>query len=83
MPWRPVSSTMAFFEFMGLFEVYRAPYVFGVTFMIGLQALLNMGSFMVFLPAPGLILPLISYDGISLILTLFGVGMLLNISSKS
>lgn len=52
----------------------------GITFSIGLYALTNMGIAVGLLPATGLPLPLISYGGTSLMLTLASLGIVLNIS---
>lgn len=52
----------------------------GVTSLITFQAILNMGVVTASLPVTGIPLPLISYGGSSLIFTLAGVGILLNIS---
>ncbi len=53
----------------------------GLTLMISLQALFNMGVVLGLLPTKGLTLPFISYGGTSLITNLAGVGMLLHLSS--
>lgn len=49
-----------------------------VIFIIGLQALLNMGVVLGLLPTKGLNLPFISYGGSSLISNFFGVGLILS-----
>ncbi|HDZ89888.1 MAG: putative lipid II flippase FtsW [Deltaproteobacteria bacterium] len=64
-------------------DLYSAYLALGLTCFIGLQALVNMGVVMGLLPTKGLTLPLISYGGSSLLITLISVGVLLNISSRS
>lgn len=53
----------------------------GLTGYIGLQALINMGVATGSLPTTGIPLPFISYGGTSLVITLFAVGIILNIST--
>jgi cell division protein FtsW len=50
-----------------------------VIFVLGLQALLNMGVVLGLLPTKGLNLPFISYGGSSLICNFFGIGLLLSV----
>ncbi len=75
---------IAFF-FCGLRISLRAPdsfgrlVAFGITTMIALQAALNMGVVTGVLPTKGLPLPLISYGGTSMAITLVMVGLLANI----
>jgi cell division protein FtsW len=55
----------------------------GVTLMITVQALINISVALCLLPTKGLPLPLVSYGGSSLIASLIGVGVLLNLSQQS
>ena len=52
----------------------------GITCLIVTQAVVNVGMVVGLLPTAGLPLPLLSYGGSSLVMTLFGVGVLLSIS---
>jgi cell division protein FtsW len=55
---------------------------FGISSLIGLEAFVNMAVVTGIFPTKGLALPFVSYGGSSLIITLFAVGILLNISSR-
>lgn len=55
---------------------------FGITFSIGLQAFINIGVATGVFPVTGVTLPLISYGGSSVIVTMMMIGILLNISRK-
>ncbi len=69
----------------GVIISMRAPDVFGqylglgVTLLIALQALINIGVVTAWLPTKGLALPFLSYGGSNLLMNLIGVGILLNI----
>ncbi|MCG3118205.1 MAG: putative peptidoglycan glycosyltransferase FtsW [bacterium] len=52
----------------------------GVTSAIGLYALVNTGVVTHLLPTTGIPLPFVSYGGSALMMNLFGIGVLLNIS---
>ena len=55
----------------------------GITCMIVVQALLNIGVVTSSLPVTGITLPLISSGGSSLVITLASIGVLLNISKQA
>lgn len=82
-----------FFILFYLFILYRcfkiaqqAPDKFGyllgmgITFWLGFQFLINLSAMTVTLPLTGVPLPFISYGGSGLIVSLFAIGILLNIS---
>lgn len=52
----------------------------GITAWVGIQSVINIGVVTGSLPVTGIPLPFISYGGTSLLFTMIGVGMLLNIS---
>jgi cell division protein FtsW len=54
----------------------------GIAMTIGLQAFMNIGVVTTLLPATGVPLPLISFGGSSLVLTLFALGVLADISRR-
>ena len=76
------------FGLIGLRIARRAPDLHGfllsvgITFLVLLYALLNIGVVTAVLPTTGLPLPFISYGGSSLILSLIGVGILLNVARQ-
>lgn len=53
----------------------------GLTSLIGIQAMINMGVVSGILPVTGITLPFISYGGTSLLFTMVCAGFLLNISA--
>jgi cell division protein FtsW len=64
-------------------DLYSSYLALGLTCLIGLQVLVNMGVVMGLLPTKGLTLPFISYGGSSLVLNLLSIGILLSISSRT
>ena len=53
----------------------------GIAVLFGIEATVNMGVVTGILPTKGLALPFVSYGGSSLLVSLFAVGILLNISA--
>ena len=74
------------FLWRGVRIALRAPDAFGrhlalgITLLIVAQAAVNLGVVVGLLPTTGLPLPFLSYGGSSLVVNLFGVGILLSIS---
>ncbi|MEW6724840.1 MAG: stage V sporulation protein E [Bacillota bacterium] len=83
-----VSILLLFFLFMwrGYRVALSAPDLFssllamGVTTLIGLQAVINIGVVTGSMPITGIPLPFVSFGGSNLVIVLAGVGFLLNIS---
>jgi len=63
-------------------DLYSSYLALGISTLIGLQVMINMGVVMGLLPTKGLTLPLLSYGGSSLIVNLLGIGILLSISAR-
>ena len=61
-------------------DLFGAYVAFGLTLLIGVQAIINLGVVTGLLPTKGLPLPFISHGGTSLIVCLAASGILLNIS---
>ena len=75
--WRGIRAALKAPDYLG--SVLAA----GITGWIGLQSLINIGVVTASMPVTGLTLPFLSYGGSSLIFTLMGIGILLNISRYS
>jgi cell division protein FtsW len=73
----------------GLMVARRAPDAFGsllavgLTTMIGIQAMVNLGVVIGLLPSKGIPLPFVSAGGSSMIVSLVAMGVLLNISQQA
>jgi len=87
-----VSVLLVLFAFViirGIRIALNAPELFGtylalgISCMLALQVIVNMGVVMALLPTKGLTLPFISYGGSSLVVNLIGMGILMNISKKT
>ena len=57
--------------------------VSSVVFLIGFQALINMGVVLGMLPTKGLNLPFISYGGSSIVANFFGLGLMIAVANYS
>jgi cell division protein FtsW len=62
-------------------EPFASKLAYGLTVILGIQALMNMAVVMGLVPTKGLTLPLVSYGGSSLIATMASVGILLSLAS--
>jgi cell division protein FtsW len=61
-------------------DEYGSYVAFGISLLLGVQALVNLGVAMAILPTKGLTLPFISYGGSSLLVNGAAMGVLLSIS---
>ena len=84
-----VLATFAFLTYLGIKTARSAPDRFGmllasgVTIWIALQALVNMGAVTGALPITGVPLPLVSFGGSSLVVSLTAVGILTSIARRT
>ncbi len=84
-----IMALFAFLAWRGFQIALRAPDAFGfllaagITFSLVFQGAVNFGVTAGVLPVTGLTLPLVSYGGTSLIISLAMIGILLNISRSS
>ncbi|MCM3774987.1 putative lipid II flippase FtsW [Fictibacillus phosphorivorans] len=63
-------------------DIYTSLLAFGISGMIGIQTVVNLGAAVGLLPITGVPLPFISYGGSSLLLFMTSMGILINISAK-
>jgi cell division protein FtsW len=61
-------------------EPFAQYLAFGLTTLLGLQALIHMSVVMGLLPTKGLVLPFISYGGSAMVMNMIEAGMLLSVS---
>lgn len=77
---------LAFIVLRGLWIARRSHDAFGsllaigISVMIGFQTFINVGGVVGLIPITGVPLPLVSYGGTSLVLTMASLGLLVNIS---
>lgn len=74
--WRGVRAAL------GARDIFGGYLAFGITMMFALQALLNVGVVLGVVPNKGITLPLVSYGGTSLVLTMFLIGLILNVGRR-
>jgi len=74
--WRGIRAAL------GARDVFGGYLAFGVTLLFGVQVLFNVGVVLGVVPNKGITLPLVSYGGSSLVLTMFLVGLLFNIGRR-
>ena len=83
-----VVGLFAYLVWRGLFIAARSPDRFaalvaaGVSCSLGVQALVNIAVVTGSVPATGVPLPFVSYGGSSLLFSLIGVGLLINVSRE-
>jgi cell division protein FtsW len=71
--WRGIRAALA------ARDVFGGYLAFGITLMFGIQVLFNVGVVLGILPNKGITLPLVSSGGSSLAITMFLVGLVLNV----
>jgi len=74
--WRGIRAAL------GARDVFGGYLAFGISLMFGLQALFNVGVVLGIVPNKGITLPLVSYGGSSLVITMFLVGLVLNVGRR-
>lgn len=75
--WRGVSIALS------AQDMFSRMLALGITLLISLQGMINMAVVTGLLPTKGIALPLVSYGGSSLVVTMVALGVLLNISKDS
>jgi cell division protein FtsW len=75
--WRGVRAAL------GARDVFGGYLAFGITMLFGVQVLFNVGVVLGVVPNKGITLPLVSYGGSSLVVTMFLVGLLLNVGRRA
>jgi cell division protein FtsW len=84
-----VLAAFAYFIYLGIRIAREAPDRFGflvaggITAWIGFQAVINIGAVTGMLPIAGIPLPMISFGGTSLVVTMASIGILLSIARAS
>lgn len=62
-------------------DVFGSLLAIGISSFVGVQAMINLGAATGLLPVTGVPLPLVSYGGSSLVMTMFMIGILINVSA--
>ncbi|HUS29529.1 MAG TPA: putative lipid II flippase FtsW [Kofleriaceae bacterium] len=75
--WRGIRAAL------GARDVFGGYLAFGITLMFGVQVLFNVGVVLGVVPNKGITLPLVSYGGSSLVITMFLVGLMLNVGRRA
>ncbi|MGE5184782.1 MAG: putative lipid II flippase FtsW [Acidobacteriota bacterium] len=74
--WRGIRAAL------GARDVFGGYLAFGITLLFGMQALFNLSVVLGIVPNKGITLPLVSYGGSSLVITMFLVGLVLNVGRR-
>lgn len=74
--WRGIRAAL------GARDVFGGYLAFGITLLFGVQVLFNVGVVLGVVPNKGITLPLVSYGGSSLVITMFLVGLVLNVGRR-
>lgn len=64
-------------------DIFGSLLMIGIISMIGIQTLINLGVVVGLFPITGVTLPLMSYGGTSLTITLMSIGIIINISKSA
>jgi cell division protein FtsW len=75
--WRGIRAAL------GARDAFGGYLAFGITLLLGAQALFNVGVVLGLVPNKGITLPLVSSGGSSLVITMFLVGLLLNVGRRT
>jgi cell division protein FtsW len=75
--WRGVRTALA------TGDLFSRMLALGITLLVCLQGMINMSVVTGLLPTKGIVLPLVSYGGSSLVITMGAMGVLLNISREA
>ena len=67
---------------LGARDVFGGYLAFGITLLFGVQSLFNVSVVLGIVPNKGITLPLVSYGGSSLVITMFLIGLLLNVGRR-
>ena len=75
--WRGIRAAL------GARDVFGGYLAFGITLLFGVQVLFNVGVVLGIVPNKGITLPLVSYGGSSLVVTMFLVGLVFNVGRRT